>query len=234
MFVSNLVPLPTLGNADTFQLFQEQILNMDTAIQALGGHVNDNKAADSRVAAADARNFLQITREALLVIGAQTAFCDPEALASLGCEFVQHDDEGGASDPIVAFSDGGGTFDIIEEFAREVRSPFFYGIPQLGPQEDIIIPEPLAAGDCVPIVKETRGVKVVVRPVNIPMWVEPWFARAAIVGVETVWVWEFVPAEFVKTISYCNDAGTITQAIDMELIRDRPMMHLWKFFAKDP
>ena len=218
LFISNLVVLPTVDVPETDQQFLDLTQRMNEAINALNDHTTSRATPDSKVAAAEARNFLQLMREATQVIAEQTRNCDPNNPAGAGCELLLADDEGG-------------TFDIVSGFAREVRSPFFYGIPQLEPQENIIVPEPLANGECVPIIKETRGVKVVVRPVIIPIWIEPWFERASIVGFTTVWVWEFVPAEFVKTISYCNVGGTITQDIDMEIIRDRPLMHMWKFFS---
>lgn len=235
VFVSNLVPLPTADDVDnvddlTHDMFQDHLTRMDEAINALNEHIQaGGSKAETTADAADARNFLQLTREALQVVAGQTAFCDPENIdpsGGPGCQFLLQDDEGG-EDVDLPLSFTIGPFG----FEREVRSPFFYGIPQADPKENIIVPEPLASGDCVPIVKETQGVKVVVRPVLIPIWVEPWFARASIVGHHTVWVWEFVPAEYIKTISYCNTGGDITQDIDQKIVLDRGLMHMWKFIG---
>jgi len=233
LFVSNLVILPSADDAgvpepETDQNFEDHLARMDEAINALNEHIQTGGSkAETTADAADARNFLQLTREALQVIGGQTAHCDPEdQVTGSGCQFLQADDEGGAEvDLPLSFTIGPFGFE------REVRSPFFYGIPQADPQENIIVPGPLASGECVPIVKETQGVKVVVRPVLIPIWVEPWFARASIVGFQTIWVWEFVPAEYIKTISYCNAAGAITQDIDQKIVLDRGLMHMWKFIG---
>ena len=63
---------------------------------------------------------------------------------------------------------------------------------------------------------------------------EPWFARATIVGFQTVWVWEFVPAEFLKTITYCNiGGGVVTQRVDTRIVLERQLQHFWGFFRKD-
>jgi len=85
----------------------------------------------------------------------------------------------------------------------------------------------MANGEYTAILKETQGVQVVVRKTVIPIWVEPWYERAQIVGFQTVWVWEFVPAEFLKTISLCNSGGQIVQSVNMETVRDRSLMNMW-------
>src|SRR5881397_44922 len=96
-----------------------------------------------------------------------------------------------------------------------------------------MLTQPLADGQCAAIVKEIQGIKVVVTARLIPIWVEPWFARARIVGLKTVWTWEFVPAEFLKTISVCNDAGTVTTNVSTQVVLERQLMEFWRFLHKD-
>jgi hypothetical protein len=92
---------------------------------------------------------------------------------------------------------------------------------------------PLDDGQCAGIVKEIQGIKVVVTPRRIPIWVEPWFARARIVGFKTVWTWEFVPAEFIKTISVCNANGSLTTTASTQVILERELLHFWRFIHKE-
>jgi len=119
-------------------------------------------------------------------------------------------------------------------FTRQVRSPFFIGAPSRTIQEQVIVQDgPIAAGECSVVLKEIQGAKAVVRPVLIPIWVEPWYARARIVGFKTVWVWEFILAEFLKTISFCNQGGLITKDVDIQIVLERQLLHPWSFPRKD-
>lgn len=235
LFTSNLVPLPTDTNGDQQdpdeQDFQEHMRRMDEAIDALSKHVNkpglgnDNTKAD----AADARNFLQLTQEALRVIAGQTAFCNPEngepregiaELTGPGCQFLEANDEGGRV-----------VDDVLQDiFSRQVRSPFpiiFEG--DLSPNEVVINTGPLADGECAAAIKEFQGIKAVVTARQLPIWVEPWFSRARIVGFKTVWTFEFVPAEFIKTISVCNNGGSLETTVDSFVVHDRELMNFWRF-----
>ena len=122
--------------------------------------------------AADARNFLQITQEAMNTIGLNyTNFCDPadgnpNNFIGPGCAALQADDEGGnVVDTVLA-----------SLFAREVRRPFpfIFSSSSLFPNEQVILTEGLDDGECAAIVKEIQGVKVVVTPRVITTWIEPW------------------------------------------------------------
>ena len=204
------------------QFFNLVEVYMAMGIQALKDH-RANCVERSCAAADEARNALQMVREAMEVIAGQTANCDADTLLGSGCSLLEQDDEGL-------------TIDLVwNGFAREVRSPFFYGFSQSPtPQEDVRVIPALKNKECSAVMKEVAGYKVIVRPVKIPIWIEPWFARASIVGFVTVWVWEFVPMEFIKTIEYCNINSNIVQQIESEVVIDRALMHMWKFWPKDP
>ena len=146
------------------------------------------------------------------------------------CPFVNDPDE-----PLIVPNTGGtiGTDKIWKGFAREIRSPFFINAPFTTPQENIMVLEGLWKGECTAIVKEIQGVKVIVRPTFEPIWQEPWYARAKMIGWQVVWVLEFIPAEFVKTISYCNvDGKSITMDYDIDIIVERELTHFWRFLDK--
>jgi hypothetical protein len=115
-----------------------------------------------------------------------------------------------------------------------VRSPFYIGAATSNIiQEQVIVPDAIGEGDCVVVLKEIQGVKAVVRRKLIPIWVEPWFARARIVGYRVVWVWEFIPAEFLKTISYCNAGGSVVQDVNIRVVIERQLLHFWSFLNKN-
>ncbi len=206
------------------QFFNLVEVYMAMGIQALKDH-RANCVERSCAAADETRNNLQMVREAMQVIAGQAEFCDPvnPAADTPDCDLILADDEGL-------------TIDLVwNGFYREVRSPFFYGFSQsLTPQEDVRVIPALKNKECSAVMKEVAGYKVIVRPVKIPIWIEPWFARASIVGFTTVWVWEFVPMEFIKTIEYCNINSNIVQQIETEIVIDRALMHMWKFWPKDP
>ena len=233
LFVSNVVPLPTNTNGNDndpdeqdFDDFQE---DMDRAIEALRKHVNaSTKGTDETKAdAQDARNFLQLTQEALQAIAGQTAFCDPgngTNLQGIGCDFLEADDEGGAR-----------IDDVLDGiFSRQLRSPFpIFTNASLTPDEVVINTGPLADGECSGTIKEFFGIKAVVTARTLPVWVEPWFARARIVGSKTVFALEFVPAEYIKTIQVCNDSGSLQTDVSAVTVHDRGLMHFWRFIKHD-
>lgn len=224
LFTSNLVILPTAGTPDEDLIVQEHDQMLQDAINALNQHVTDPLVGTpgSKDPAWEARNFLQLMQEALQVVGQQTAACDPQNLRDPLCQQLLADDEGGVD------VDG-----VFPGFSRQVRSPFFIGQQSDVIQEEIIVPGVIGLDDCAVILKEIQGVKAVVRKKLIPIWVEPWFSRATIVGFREVWVWEFIPAEFLKTISYCNQGGTVVQNVDIVIVLERELLHFWSFFSKD-
>ena len=170
----------------------------------------------------EARNFIQVFREAALTIGQQTATCNPNNLIGPGCGQLQADDEAGVV-----------VDDIVPGFSKSVRGPFFVAEPSEDIQEQVIVPGGMAPGSCSVVLKEIQGVRAVIRPVLIPIWVEPWFARATIVGFQTVWVWEFIPAEFLKTITHCNQGGVIVSDVQIQTVLERELLQFWSFPGKE-
>jgi hypothetical protein len=243
IYTSNLVVLPTPqtneipGDTGADPEFQEHRNMAQQLIDALTrfhlGQDAQNRPVrglgtpGSQHMAFEARNFIQITSEAMGVIGGQTDFCNPQdQQTGAGCPFLQADDEGGNIVDTV----------LGQLFSRQVRSPFplILGSTSAIPDEQVILTGPLRDGECAAVVKEIQGIKVVVTPRRIPVWVEPWFARARIVGFKTVWTWEFVPAEFIKTLGFCNQNGHIAlETIDTTVIQERQLLHFWRFIHKE-
>jgi len=222
--LSNLIVLCSQDSLDSCNQYNTWRSLVGTGILAFGDHLA--VCVDTSCERAhEARNFLQVLLEATSTIANETEFCDPLApeVDLPDCAKLLDGDEGLTIDLVY----GG--------FAREVRNPFFYGIfLSPTPQEDVRVIPALKNKECSAVMKETAGWKVVVRPIKIPIWIEPWFARATIVGFTTVWVWEYIPMEFIKTIEYCNINSDIVQQIETEVVIDRALMHMWKFWPKDP
>ena len=220
LFLSNLVVLPTAGVPEEDPIVQAHDQALQDAINALNQHVDPlvPGTPDSKGSAWEARNFLQLMEETLDVIGQQAAQCDPLNLRDPCCQQLLDGAEGGVDVDAV-----------FPGFSRQVRSPFFIGQGSAIADEVVIVPDSIGIDECAVILKEIQGVKAVVRKVQIPIWVEPWFARAQIVGFRTVWVWEFIPAEFLKTITYCNNGGAVVQDVDITVVLERELMHFWSF-----
>jgi hypothetical protein len=217
--------LPTLGdNGETEDLFNQHLQAADQLIEALRMHVNKPTLGtpNSKAEAAEMRNFLQVSTEAMQVIGQASGQSDPE-------------NPGGPGDPILQVTDEAGTIidptGVTPPQARLVRAPFPLVGPRQDPDEDVIITEPLLNGQTVTVIKETRGFVALVRPVVVPIWVEPWFRRGTIVGFRTIWIWEFVPAEFIKTISLHNNNGVVETTIEARTVLDRGLLPFWNFWS---
>ncbi len=133
-----------------------------------------------------------------------------------------------------------GTDAIWDGWHREIRGPYFplhghaswnYAAPPIPvfPDEAIIATGPLGLNECSTVIKEIQGIKSIMRPIQIPIWQEPWASRASIIGTETVWVVEWVPAEFIKNLNYCNNEGSINFSYDINVIIERELLHFWNY-----
>jgi len=148
------------------------------------------------------------------------------------CEVLNQADE----PSIVNFAPTVGTDKIWDGWHREIRSPYYPVVTHpngFTPQENIIVlDEPIANGECSVVVKEIQGIKSILRPAKIPIWQEPWSSGAQIIGDSTVWVIDFVPAEFVKNLNYCNVNGEIVFDYDTNVIIERELLHFWNYLPR--
>jgi hypothetical protein len=118
---------------------------------------------------------------------------------------------------------------IWDGWHREIRSPFHPYAAYTTPRENIMVPDSIANGECSVVIKEIQGIKSIVRPTQIPIWQEPWTSRSQIIGFDTIWVVDFVPAEFVKNLNFCNVGGNIVFDYEINVIIERQLTHFWKF-----
>ena len=118
-------------------------------------------------------------------------------------------------------------------FLRVIWSNFWPpGSIDTKPKEDVIVTDPIPLRACVSITKEKKGIVPVVVTMKVPIWVKPLFGDQSIVGETFVWVLWWVPAEFIKTITYCNPTGFgITQYVTQKLILEWAQGHLWWYYV---
>ena len=140
--------------------------------------------------------------------------------------------------------------DIWTGFEREIRSPFFQNPTHTSQQENIIIPTSgglvssnshtnyidggaanSSGASCAVVVKEIQGVKSILRATELPVYQAPFNSTTSIVEDEDiVWVIDFVPGEFVKTLTYCVDKdGVLSIGYDIQMIVERQLTHFWMF-----
>ncbi len=100
------------------------------------------------------------------------------------------------------------------------------------PKESVIVTDAIPLRACVSITKESKGIVPIVVTMKVPIWVKPLFGESSVVGETYVWALWWVPAEFIKTITYCNPSGFgITEDITQKLILNWAEGHLWWYYV---
>ena len=235
------VILVTNGAPDTFAIsagYDSMVIDLKGALlNCAAGTCFDGLVQAEAKELADRIIYWQETKANLEV---QTMDTTCDVLNPATCPQLDRGDEPQATGPGINV----GIDKIWDGWYREIRSPYAVVNPypdypgtmgtnfhtaKFTPNENIIALEPMANGECSTVIKEIQGVKAIQRPVNIPIWQEPWTSRASIIGWTTVWVVDFVPAEFVKSLNYCNNGGTIDFDYTIDVIIERELTHFWKF-----
>jgi hypothetical protein len=235
------VILRTTGVPDTITIsadYDVMASNLKGALlSCAGGICFDGQVQAEAKELADRITYWQETK-ANLEFQTDDTTCD--VLDPATCPQLNLGDEPQAFGPGISV----GIDKIWDGWYREVRSPYavvepfppypgtngpFPSNAKFLPNENIISVGPLAPGECSTVIKEIQGIKAIQRPVIIPIWQEPWTSRASIIGFNTVWVVDFIPAEFVKSLIYCNNAGMIDFDYKIDVIIERELTHFWKF-----
>lgn len=226
------VILDTNGVPDTLLIsndYDAMVAQIKGALlQCSLGSCGDGTVAADAKELADRITYWQEIKENLEV-QTNDPICDVNNPAS--CQQLWRGDEPQATGPGISV----GVDRIWDGFYREIRSPYYpiVGYPAGLVQEENIIPTgPIANGECSTVIKEIHGIKAIQRPVQIPIWQEPWTSRATIIGFTTVWVVDFVPAEFVKNLNFCNAGGVVTFDYDINVIIERELTHFWQYLPK--
>jgi len=246
IFTSNLVIMPTgdinnaLGVEPTFDLFN---LTMNWITILLRGlnlklrmFLRDETGTFGSITShmLEIRDFLLFTKEILETLSMYTRKCDPTgdlARQDAMCrELLTSDESENIYDTV-----------LKENIGKFVRSPFFFIDPSnafIGRNENApdisaftFSTPSLAVGDCNAILEQVAGVQAAVRPTTLSLWQIPFNQWTDAIGKQ-VWVFEWLPAQYWKTITYCHEGGaekvpTIKQYIDTRVIIDRNTLNLW-------
>ena len=223
------VILETVGVNATIAISDDYDIMVETLKFALDACTNTMCGDPSvQAEAKELKDRITYWQETKANLEVQTTETTCDVLDPATCPQLDLGDEPRAVGPGITV----GTDQIWDGWYREIRSPYAINTQYLtsfGPHENIISLGPIGAGECSTIVKEIQGVKAIQRAVKIPIWQEPWTSRANIIGFNTVWVVDFIPAEFVKSLNYCNNAGTIDFDYKIDVIIERELTHFWKF-----
>jgi hypothetical protein len=222
----------TITNIDMLLEALNTFLGVGTQQPLQGEKILTGTGVSSREVVLTAMDLLVLTKEILLNLARYTIRCNPNIDLNLQddyCKlFLESDEAGPVLDEIL-----GDMTSAMSRFFREVRSPLF--AIQSGPLSSKIQSyqtEGLGVGECTAIVQDYPGLKVVFRIATISFWNFPWLGSSALVG-KKAFVFEWVPAQFIKTITLCNhmnpttEQSEILQSVNSETVIHRGMLHLW-------
>jgi hypothetical protein len=194
----------------------------------------------------DTKDFLLYAKEILMNLARFTMKCNPNLdLAVQGdiCRvFLAPDESETVLDDVFGRM---GKLSESEMF-KQIRSPFFFpkSFPFLfqgsyGGKSDSMIEKyqtgPLDNGQCSAIVEGFFGLRAVWRPATITLWNMPWLSASSLIG-RKVFVFEWVPAQLLKTISLCHTMNPtsmrseIVQHVATETILHRGALLYWQMF----
>lgn len=123
---------------------------------------------------------------------------------------------------------------IVPGFVVKLRSPF---MPTnfTGNEEEMVVTPALSRGQCAAVVKETRGLMVLLRFDGIIIVTDPWVSTFGVPRGTVVPVWrlEWVPAEFIKEVDICNTAQGIVKTVTQRVVQDTALDFFWRYFPKN-
>ncbi len=216
-FLSSLVVLPTPGVDETERLFREHVQMFGriraTAKRIVGGGDKGGKAAGGpvKIKALELKNFFDVFQETVQVI-ADEARDTP---------IPEEDDP---ADDDVDTPEGRAPGDPGGVAIRAAFLPW----PRFRHPEESCCCLPLEPCGCGVVVKEFRGLQLRWRRRRITTVIEPWASRATIV-FRWVWVLEWVPVQYIKTITtHCECHGTGKTDVGVRVVRDLPLLTFWR------
>lgn len=217
--LSSLIVLPTQGVDETQELFEE----FTGRLAAISGTLTEfidaiDSGEDPYGARSDAlsvKNFVDVLREVVDNIGAEAAEMGEDEIKRI---ITDRDPGDGLEDP--------GDPDVLR--ALSIRAPFGQ-FPLVNRCVERSFSEAVECGGCAVIVKEFRGLQArwVLR--RLTRVVEPWTSRARIIN-RWVWVIEFVPVEFIKTITVHCCGKPSTTDVSKTVVLDRELLTFWRCY----
>lgn len=134
---------------------------------------------------------------------------------------------------------------LYPSFSAKLRSPFVPWASVYNWEEDVFPTKPIRPGECVAIVKETRGLMLKIHLERIDVVRDPWATALLARGTKIpIWALEWIPSQYVKTWSICNNVcpwwrrGCLAQGLQttvtQKVKQDVPLTYFWRYFGAQP
>ena len=197
---------------------------------ALMQFIQEGNCPDLQGPALDLKLFIEMMNEVALAVGRVTQNCNVgDSLQQPPCsQLLPLLDEKTGHEIIGGY---GGLIKL--GYSVKLRSPFVPWNTTFAWEEDVFVTEPIRKGECVAIVKETRGLMLRLVLVGFDVVKDPWAtAQLARGSVVPIWALEWVPSQYVKTWNICNSRGRIRTTVDQRVKQDIPLNFFWRFYPK--
>ncbi len=113
---------------------------------------------------------------------------------------------------------------LTPPFSVKLRSPFVPSRYTYKWEEDVLVTKPIAAGHCVVVFKETKGLMLRLRFLRLTTVRDPWATPMLARGTQVpIWVLEWVPSEYVKEWNICNSGKHIDKTVTQRVVQDNPL-----------
>jgi hypothetical protein len=258
VFYGNVVFLPSRSSQSQaavdviYRKFNNTIRMMDKLIEALSVHmtlkftsqssrVNPNINVNvlpisSKAIALEVHESLLFTKEILQLLSYNTIRCNPNIDFSEQLDFCK---------TFLANTDSVNDIDtmLTDMNFRSIRSLFFLSSPsnmnkfQRSNLEALTWNTGvLSRGQCSAYVANALGLKAVMRSATVSFWNFPLLNVPELIG-KKVWVFEWVPADILYTISLCHEynessgAENIVKDIDITVVHKREALFFWDWIT---
>ncbi len=202
LHMSGIVIMPTAGVPETEAMFRADLGQRQRVVQTFQGRLESGDPSD------------EVGR----------ALLDAKAFLEAEVDMLQT-----LAAWTITVNPGTPEAEVLAE--HNIRAPFIPYAPLRSPKKDIRTGV-IENGECFIVLKEMHGIKARLIAEIIPVWIEPWYARRHIVGHRIVWRLEFVPAEFVKKLTTCNERGKLVHDVYQEEVLEPKLLNFWRFYGK--
>lgn len=123
-----------------------------------------------------------------------------------------------------------------KKLAGQTIRSFSQPYPKNYQPQEMVKSDVIGANQCQVVLKEFHGMILKIQCKIIPIWVEPWYSRAKIVGYKKIWYIEYVPAEFIKRIVTCY-TGCADDPIKRYVYKDiieEPELNNFQYYFQAP
>lgn len=238
-----LRPLPSLGLREETHAAHMRIGQAELQLaKALEAFVQNGKPNEQKGRALDLKLLIEEMHEVAQALAQVTAECglipDPDdtntnpRLVEVGpCDELaplldeEFGEEGAVDASIQARPRIGPSYQV------KLRSPF---VPRWFGRwdEEVLISEPIATGECVVVFKESRGLMLRLHFDRIIKVNDPWVATFGLPRgtLVPIWTLEWVPSEYVKEWNLCNVDGTINKTVTKRVVQDIALKYFWRFY----